>query len=93
MEDEQINYRFRILLFCTAIALLAAIVLSILQFGVPARENRMKVGFVLLTSKDDVGWNHSQYMGIRNACSELGLNWYFFPIYHEYLQLHQIHFY
>ena len=73
MEDEQINYRFRILLFCTAIALLAAIVLSILQFGVPARENRMKVGFVLLTSKDDVGWNHSQYMGIRNACSELGV--------------------
>jgi basic membrane protein A len=73
MEDEQIDHRFRILLVCTVIALLAAILLSILQFGVPARSPRMKVGFVLLASRDDSGWNHSQYMGIRNACSELDM--------------------
>lgn len=73
MEDEQIDRRFRILFFCTAAALLLAIILSILQFGVPARESRMKVGFVLLGSREDAGWNHSQYIGIRNACSELDM--------------------
>ena len=73
MEDEQIDHRFRILLACTVIVLVAAIVLSILQFGVPVREPRVKVGFVLLADRDDAGWNHSQYMGIRNACSELDM--------------------
>lgn len=73
MGDEAIERRFKILLFCSAAAVLLAILLSILQFGVPVRESRMKVGFVLLAGREDAGWNHNQYVGIKNACTELDM--------------------
>ena len=71
MKDDRIDQRFKVLLLCTVAALLVSIVISIAQFGVPLRAERSRIGFVLLAGKDDAGWNHSHYAGIKSACSEL----------------------
>ncbi|MBQ7479472.1 MAG: BMP family ABC transporter substrate-binding protein [Selenomonadaceae bacterium] len=70
--DEQLAKHFFWLNVCVTAVLLAAIVISVLQFGVAAWEKRQQVGLVLVGSKEDAGWNRVQYRGMQEACKALG---------------------
>ncbi len=71
-KDEQLAKRFFRLNACVTAVLLAAIVISVLQFGAAAWERQQQVGLVLVGSKEDAGWNRVQYQGMQAACKMLG---------------------
>ncbi len=70
--DEQLTRRFYVLNFGAAIVLLAAIVLSIYQFGAQAWSGKQQIGFIMPGNRDNAGWYRAQYEGIAAACKELG---------------------
>ncbi len=70
--DEQLTRRFYLLNGIVTFLLLIAIVLSISQFGQKAWGGNRQIGFILVGSKNDPGWNHAQATGAQNACDQLG---------------------
>lgn len=69
--DEILTRRFFTLNTCVLILLLAAIVISINQFGLKAWSGWNKVALVLPGEKNNLGWDRSQYLAVKNVCSEL----------------------
>lgn len=69
--DEELSKRFFILNTCVAILLLAAIFVSISQFGAQAWESRRQIGLLLPGEKNETGWNSAHFRGIKNVCDEL----------------------
>ncbi|MBQ1509984.1 MAG: BMP family ABC transporter substrate-binding protein [Selenomonadaceae bacterium] len=71
-KDELLAKRFFRLNACVTVVLLAAIVISVFQFGAAAWEKQQQIGLVLVGSKEDAGWNRAQYQGMQAACKMLG---------------------
>ena len=69
-SDEELSRRFYILNDCVAIILLAAIFISISQFGAEAWHGRKQIALIIPGKKNESGWNRSQYLAIKNACEE-----------------------
>lgn len=69
--EDDLHKRFYVLNTCVTILLLAAIFISISQFGAQAWRGRQQIGFIIPGSKDEIGWNRVQYQGILEACKEL----------------------
>ena len=69
--DEELSRRFYILNAIVAIILLAAIFVSISQFGAEAWHGRRQIALVIPGEKNQQGWNRSQYLAAKNSCDEL----------------------
>ena len=69
--DEKLSRRFYLLNACVAIILLAAVFVSISQFGAEAWHNRRQIALVIPGEKNQLGWNRSQYLAVKNVCNEL----------------------
>ena len=69
--EDELHKRFYILNACVTILLLAAIFISISQFGAQTWRGSQQIGFIIPGSKNDMGWNRVQYQGIFEACKEL----------------------
>lgn len=69
---EQLGRRFRLLNTCVTLVLMAAIIISIINFGSEAWSGAKQVGFIMTGSRQDPGWNRAKFRGIREACSKLG---------------------
>lgn len=67
---DKFTRRFYLLNICVAILLFAAIFISINQFGGEAWQGRRQIGLILLGDKEEVGWNKSQYIAMKNTCDE-----------------------
>ena len=70
-SEEKLSRRFYILNAIVGIILLAAIFISISQFGAQAWQGRRQVALILPGTKSELGWNKSQYLAAQNACDEL----------------------
>ena len=71
-SSNKFTKRFYLLNTCVSILLFLAIFISIDQFGGEAWHGVPRIGLVLPGSKDDVGWNKTQYVAMKNTCDELG---------------------
>lgn len=70
-SSDKFTKRFYTLNICVSILLFLAIFISIDQFGGEAWQGVSRIGLVLPSgSKDDVGWNKSQYVAVKNICDE-----------------------
>ncbi len=69
--DEKLQQRFYILNAVVAVILLAAIFISISQFGAEAWHGRQQIALVIPEKKEELGWNKSQYLAIKSVCDEL----------------------
>ena len=72
--DEELSRRFYILNAVVAVILLAAIFVSISQFGAEAWHGRRQIALVIPGTKDQPGWNKSQYVAVKSACEELNFD-------------------
>lgn len=68
--NDQLTRRFYILNTCVTILLVAAIIISINQFGGEAWHGRRQIALVLPGEKNNVGWDRSQYLAMKNVCEE-----------------------
>ena len=73
-NDEELARRFYILNAVVAVILLAAIFVSISQFGAQAWHGRRQIALVISGTKNEQGWNKSQYLAAQNACDELSFD-------------------
>ena len=73
-SDEQLSRRFYILNTVVAVVLLAAIFISISQFGVEAWQGRKQFALIIPGEKNQKGWNKSQYLAAKKACDELNFD-------------------
>ena len=69
--DEIMTRRFYILNAFVTIVLTGAIFISILEFGTQTWTNRQQVALIIPGSKDDIGWNRAQTIGMIGACKEM----------------------
>ncbi|MBR2179852.1 MAG: BMP family ABC transporter substrate-binding protein [Selenomonadaceae bacterium] len=69
--DEELPRRFYILNAVVAVVLMAAIFISIYQFGAEAWHGRRQVALIISGTKNQVGWNSSHYLAVKNVCTEL----------------------
>ncbi|MBR1398538.1 MAG: BMP family ABC transporter substrate-binding protein [Selenomonadaceae bacterium] len=72
--DEELSRRFYILNTIVAIILLAAIFVSISQFGAQAWQGQRQIALVIPGEKNQLGWNKSQYTAAKKACDELNFD-------------------
>lgn len=70
--DEQLARRFYVLSLFITIVLLAVVGISVSEFGAGAWESKKQIGFIMMSDKDEPGWNRVHYRGIQSACTELG---------------------
>ena len=69
--DEELSRRFYILNAVVAVVLMAAIFISIYQFGAEAWHGRKQVALIISGEKNQIGWNSSQYLAVKSVCDEL----------------------
>lgn len=69
--DAVLSRRFYILNTCVTIVLLAAIFISINQFGTKAWTGWYQVALIIPGEKDRLGWDRSQYLAMKNICDAL----------------------
>ena len=69
--DEKLSIRFYKLNFAVTIVLLAAILISISQFGEKTWQNRKQIALIIPGEKNELGWNRSQYLAVKSVCDEL----------------------
>ena len=72
--DEELSRRFYILNAIVAVILMAAIFISISQFGAEAWQARRQFALVIPGKKDQPGWNKSQYLAAKSTCEELNFD-------------------
>ncbi|MBR6268702.1 MAG: BMP family ABC transporter substrate-binding protein [Selenomonadaceae bacterium] len=70
--DEQLARRFHLLNTCVTVVLMAAIIISITNFGREAWIGAKQVGFIMTGSHNDHGWNRAKFRGINYVCNEFG---------------------
>ena len=68
--NEDLSRRFYILNAVVAVVLLAAIFISISQFGAEAWHGKKQIALIIPGEKNQLGWNKSQYLAAKNACDE-----------------------
>ena len=69
-DEENFTNRFYILNACVTILLIAAIFISIHQFGVQAWQIRKQIALILPGEKNQLGWDSSQYLAFKSICDE-----------------------
>ena len=69
--DEILSRRFFVLNACVLILLLAAIFISINQFGTKAWSSWRQVALVIPGERNRLGWDRSQYLAVKNVCDTL----------------------
>lgn len=67
---DPLTRRFYILNTCVTIVLLAAIFISINQFGGEAGHGRKQIALILPGERSNYGWDRSQYLAMKNVCDE-----------------------
>ena len=70
--DEELSKRFYILNTCVGIILLAAIFISINQFGAQAWQGKKQIALILPGERSMLGWNHTQYVEMKSLTEEKG---------------------
>ena len=73
-NDEELASRFYTLNAIVAVILLAAIFVSISQFGAQAWHGRRQIALVIPGDKNEQGWNKSHYLAAKNTCDELNFD-------------------
>lgn len=68
---NQLTRRFYLLNACVTVLLLAAIFISINQFGGEAWNWKKQIAVVLPGEKNNLGWDRSQYLAMKKVCEEL----------------------
>ena len=69
---ENMTRRFAYLNIGVMIILFAAIFISIFQFGGKAWTGQTQVALIIPGSKENLGWDRSQYLAVKNVCAESG---------------------
>ena len=69
---ENMTRRFAYLNIGVTIILFAAIFISIFQFGGKAWTGQTQVALIIPGSKENLGWDRSQYLAVKNVCAESG---------------------
>ena len=69
--DDKFTRRFYILNTCVTILLLAAIFISINQFGGEAWHGKKQIALILPGERNNLGWDRSQYVAMKNVCNEM----------------------
>ena len=70
MSDDYLTRRFKILNICVSVILLAAIGVSVYQFGEQAWQGQRQVAVILPGVKENLGWDRSQYTAVKTVCDE-----------------------
>ncbi len=73
-EGDRKAERLRSFILGIAVLLLLCIVVSVAKFHSSPRMARTTIGMIMNGTKDEDGWNKTQYEGLRNAARELGMN-------------------
>ncbi len=69
-DDEKLSKRFYLLNTCAAIILLAAIFVSISQFGETAWRTNNKIALILPGEREKVGWDSIHYKALTAVCKD-----------------------
>lgn len=73
-QEKALKKRFYILNIVVSLMLLVAIVVSVFEFGSETFNTRRTIGMILPDKITDIGWNKSQYDGMRRACEDLNFD-------------------
>ena len=68
--DEKMTRRFYLLNFCVTIVLIFIIFISVYHFGEQAWHGQRQVAVILPGVKENLGWDRSQYLAVKNVCEE-----------------------
>lgn len=69
-QAKEFTKRFYMLNILVTILLTISIFISINQFGSQIWHGKTQVALILPQKKDEVGWNKSQYVALKNVCDE-----------------------
>ena len=70
--ENKATKRFEFLNISVTIILFSAIFISIYQFGGTVWRGQTQVALIIPGSKENLGWDRSQYLAVKNVCSESG---------------------
>ena len=68
--NDQLTRRFYFLNACVTVLLLAAIIISVNQFGGEEWHGRKQIALILPGERNFYGWDRSQYIALKNLCNE-----------------------